>query len=104
MADWRRPALGTARPKPAIQDVALNVSKVASKSSAGAPALGHNRPLVIRSEFPLLARFGWLIYGCQLELRFGSSRPRAVDHQRALSGSLTPLRALVDHSRPARAL
>lgn len=41
MADWRRPALGTARPKPAIQDVALNVSKVASKSSAGAPALGH---------------------------------------------------------------
>ena len=41
MADWRRPALGTARPKPAIQDVALKVSKVASKSSAGAPALGH---------------------------------------------------------------
>ena len=40
MADWRRPALATARPKPAIQDVALNVSKVASKSSAGAPALG----------------------------------------------------------------
>ena len=29
MADWRRPALGNARPKPAIQDVALNVSKVA---------------------------------------------------------------------------
>ena len=28
-------------PKSAIQDVALNVSKVASKSSAGAPALGH---------------------------------------------------------------
>ena len=43
MADWRRPALGTARPKSAIQDVALNVSKVASKSSAGAPALGHKR-------------------------------------------------------------
>jgi hypothetical protein len=45
MADWRRPALGTARPKPAIQDVALNVSKVASKSSAGAPALGQLLPL-----------------------------------------------------------
>jgi len=29
---------------------------VASISPSGAPAIGHNRPLVIRSEFPLLAR------------------------------------------------
>jgi len=58
LADLRRPALGTARPKPASQDVVLNVSKVASNSSAGTPALGQKRSLVNRSEFPLLARLG----------------------------------------------
>ena len=41
MAVLRRPALGTARHKPANQDVVLNVSKVASNSSAGAPGIGH---------------------------------------------------------------
>ena len=40
--------------------------------------IGHNRPLVIRSEFLPLARLGWLVYGGQFELRFGSSRPGAV--------------------------
>ena len=38
---------------------------------------GHNRPLVIRSEFLPLDRLGWLVYGGQFELRFGSSRPEA---------------------------
>jgi hypothetical protein len=38
---------------------------------------GHNRPLVIRSEFLPLDRLGWLVYGGQVELRFGSSRPEA---------------------------
>ena len=47
MADLRRPALGTARRKPASQDVVLNVSKVASNSSAGEPALGHEPLLVL---------------------------------------------------------
>ncbi len=42
MADRRRPALGTARPKPARQDVVLNVSKVASNSYAGAPGIGQD--------------------------------------------------------------
>ena len=37
--------------------------------------VGHNRPLVIRSEFLPLDRLGWLVYGGQFELRFGSSRP-----------------------------
>ena len=41
-------------------------------------AAGHNRPLVIRSEFALLVRGGWLVYVSQLELRFGSSRPEAA--------------------------
>jgi hypothetical protein len=41
MADLRRPVVGTGRPKPAIQGVDLNVNKVASNSSAGGPALGH---------------------------------------------------------------
>jgi hypothetical protein len=36
---------------------------------------GHNRPLVIRSEFLPLDRLGWLVYGGQVELRFGLSRP-----------------------------
>lgn len=54
LADWRRPALGTAGPKPAIQEVALNVSKVASKSSAGAPALGQYPPFRRRSRLRTL--------------------------------------------------
>ena len=41
MADLRRPILETARSKPARQDLVLNVSKVASNSSAGAPGIGH---------------------------------------------------------------
>jgi len=43
MADRRLPTFGTARSKPAGQDMGLNVSKVASNSSTGAPGLGHNR-------------------------------------------------------------
>jgi hypothetical protein len=58
MADLRRPARGIARSKPAGQILILNVSKVASISPSGAPALGQNRPLMMRSEFPLLARLG----------------------------------------------
>jgi hypothetical protein len=46
VAGLRRPALGIAAPKPASQDVVLNVSKVASNSFAGAPGIGHNRVLV----------------------------------------------------------
>ena len=41
LADRRRPTFGTARPKPAGQDMGLNVSKVASISSTGAPGIGH---------------------------------------------------------------
>ena len=41
MADLRRPAIGTAVPKPASQDVVLNDGKVAMNSSAGAPGIGH---------------------------------------------------------------
>ena len=40
MADRRRPVLANARSKPAGQDVVLYVSKVASISFAGAPAVG----------------------------------------------------------------
>jgi hypothetical protein len=47
--------------------------------AVAAPAgVGHNRPLVIRSEFLPLDRLGWQVYGGQFELRFGSSRPTAV--------------------------
>ena len=49
MAGLRRPALGTAGPKPASQDVVLNVSKVASNSSAGAPGIGQ-QPVVQAAE------------------------------------------------------
>ena len=45
LADLRRPALRTACPRAASQDQVLNVSKVASNSSDGAPALGHKRVL-----------------------------------------------------------
>ena len=45
MADLRRPAVRTARPRAASQDQVLNVSKVASNSSDGAPALGHQESL-----------------------------------------------------------
>ena len=41
MADRRRPTFGTARRKPAGQDMGLNVSKVASISPTGAPGIGH---------------------------------------------------------------
>ena len=41
VADRRRPTFGTARSKPAGQDMGLNVSKVASISSTGAPGIGH---------------------------------------------------------------
>jgi hypothetical protein len=58
LADRRLPTFGTARSKPAGQDMGLNVSKVASNSSTGEPGLGQYRPLVIRSEFPLLAHLG----------------------------------------------
>jgi hypothetical protein len=58
MADRRRLALGTARPKPAGQDMVFSVSKVALISPTGAPADGHKRSLEIRSEFPELARLG----------------------------------------------
>ena len=37
----RRPALGTAGPNPASQDVVLNVSKVASNSTVRTPGMGH---------------------------------------------------------------
>ena len=40
MAGLRRPAHGTADPKPASQDVFLSVSKVATNSSVGAPDIG----------------------------------------------------------------
>jgi hypothetical protein len=43
VAGLRRSALGTAGPKPASQDVVLNVSKVVSNSSAGAPGIGQER-------------------------------------------------------------
>ena len=36
---------------------------------------GHNRPLETRSEFLPPARLGRLVYGGQLELRYGPSRP-----------------------------
>jgi len=45
LADLRRPALGTADPKPASQNVVLNVSKVAMNSPAGAPSIGQFRSL-----------------------------------------------------------
>ncbi len=54
---------------------------------------GHNRPLVIRSEFLPLDRLGWLVYGGQFELRFGSSRPGAVvepGRQKRSLSSATP--------------
>ena len=41
MADLRRPVGGTGRSKPAGQDLVLDVSKVASISATGAPAVGH---------------------------------------------------------------
>jgi hypothetical protein len=41
VADPRLPALGTADPKPASQNVVLNVSNVAMNSPAGAPGIGH---------------------------------------------------------------
>jgi hypothetical protein len=44
LADLRRPARGTASPKPASQNVVLNGSEVASNSSAGAPGIGHEQP------------------------------------------------------------
>lgn len=43
VADLRRPARRIARSKPAGQILIFNVSKVASTSPTGAPALGHNR-------------------------------------------------------------
>jgi hypothetical protein len=43
MADRRRQALGFARSKPAGDMLGFNVSKVASSSPAGAPAVGHKR-------------------------------------------------------------
>jgi hypothetical protein len=43
IAGLRRPALETAGPKPASQDMVLNVSKVASNSFAGAPGIGQKR-------------------------------------------------------------
>jgi len=59
-------------------------------------ANGQNMPLVIRSELPPLARLGWLVHGCQLELRFGSSRQGAeaalvemTGTERALNGTDT---------------
>ena len=58
VAEWSRPVFGTARHEAASEDQVLSVSKVASNSSGGVPGIGHNRPLVIRSEFTLLARRG----------------------------------------------
>ena len=75
LADWRRPALGTARPKPAIQDVALNVSKVASKSSAGAPALGHNRSFPTRFQILSRRTCERQVSGDESDAVVGSSRP-----------------------------
>jgi len=49
MADLRRPACRIARSKPAGQILILNVSKVASISPTGAPALGHQESLVTGS-------------------------------------------------------
>lgn len=43
LADLRRPARRIARSKPAGQILIFNVSKVASTSPTGAPALGHQR-------------------------------------------------------------
>ena len=43
MAEWSRPVFGTSRPEAASQDQVLNVSKLASNSSDGGPALGHRR-------------------------------------------------------------
>ena len=41
LADRRRPTFGTARRKPAGQDMILNVAKVALISPTGAPGIGH---------------------------------------------------------------
>jgi hypothetical protein len=54
MADRRRPTFGTARSKPAGQDMGLNVSKVASISSTGAPGIGHKPSYTARSKFSSL--------------------------------------------------
>ena len=43
VADRRRLVLADARSKPAGQDLGLDVSKVASTSSTGAPAVGHKQ-------------------------------------------------------------
>lgn len=50
------------------------------------PGTGHNRPLVIPSEFLPLDRLGWLVYGGQFELRFCSSRPGAVTRNDLFAG------------------
>jgi len=50
MADLRRPALGTSDPKPASQNVVLNVSKVAMSASAGAPGIGQKKSMRPRFE------------------------------------------------------
>ena len=43
MAHLRRPTFKTARPKPADQDMGLNVSKVASISATRAAGIGQER-------------------------------------------------------------
>ena len=50
MADLRRPARGTSRPKAASQDAFLSVSKVASHSSDGGPGIGHKRYFASRPK------------------------------------------------------
>jgi hypothetical protein len=47
MADLRRSALGTARPKAASQEALLNVGKAASNSSDRVPGIGHDQTFVV---------------------------------------------------------
>jgi hypothetical protein len=81
VADPRRPALGTADPKPASQNVVLNVSNVAMNSPAGAPGIGHQLPLTLAN--PMTAM--WPIAVIRPGNLSGSNAAKAAGHPWAAS-------------------
>lgn len=56
LADCRRPTFGSSPPKPAGQDMGLNVSNVGSISSTGAPGIGYNRSFPDALSIPVKER------------------------------------------------